>query len=261
MPPFRIRFLGTGTSVGVPMIGCACPVCASGDPRDRRDRCAAYVTLGDRGLLLDAGPDLRAQCLRWNVPRIDAVFISHLHADHIFGFDDLRRFNTLQRNAVIPCFAGPETIAGLRRIFPYIGEQPNSQGLYRPLIRFTPVDSPFDALGARLEPLPVLHGGIETFGLRIDFAGRSLAYVPDVHEFPEATLERMRGLDLLVLNLLRERPHPTHLTLGRAVEYARRIGARQTRFVHFSHDFLHEELLRRLPADAQPACDGQELAL
>lgn len=259
--PFSLRFLGTGTSVGVPLIGCDCAVCRSDDPRDRRWRSAATVTLGGRVLLLDAGPDLRSQCLRWRVPRVDAVFITHLHADHVFGFDDIRRYNTLQGGQVIPCFAGPETLAGLRRIFPYITDRPNAQGLYRPLIDFTPVSVPFEALGARLTPLPVIHGGGETNGLRVDFAGRSLAYLPDVHEIPEATLARMAGLDLLVLNMLRTREHPTHLTLERALGYAARVGARQTRFTHLSHDFTHAALGALLPPGTAVAYDGLEIPL
>lgn len=258
---FDFTFLGTGTSVGIPMIGCYCPVCSSTDPRDRRWRTAAYVRLGGRGLLLDAGPDLRAQCLQWHVPRVDAVFITHLHADHIFGFDDIRRFNTLQGNAVIPCYAGAETLDGMHRIFPYISTRPNAQGLYRPLIDFVPVSAPFEALGARLTPLPVVHGAFETLGLRIDFAGHSVAYLPDVHEIPQATLRQMEGLDLLVLNLLRLREHPTHLTMAAAVDYAQRIAARQTLFTHLSHDLLHADLAARLPAGMGVAYDGLTVSL
>ncbi len=258
---FALRFLGTGTSTGLPLIGCTCPVCQSNDPRDQRLRSAASVTLGDKVLLLDTGPDLRAQCLRWQVPRVDAVFITHLHADHIFGFDDLRRYNTLQNGQLIACYAGPETLAGLRRIFPYISDQPNTQGLYRPLINFVAVQHPFEALGAHLTPLPVVHGAVETYGLRIDFAGHSLAYLPDVHEIPEATFPLLEGLDLLVLNLLRKRPHPTHLTLERARAYATRIHARETRFTHLSHDLTHAALEQQLPPSMHLAYDGLERVL
>ncbi len=258
---FSFRFLGTGTSVGVPLIGCDCAVCRSTDPRDRRWRSAAFVMLGGKGLLLDAGPDLRAQCLRWRVPRVDAVFVTHLHADHVFGFDDVRRYNTLQGGQVIPCFAGPETLAGMRRIFPYISDRPNAQGLYRPLIDFVPVQGAFEALGARLTPLPVEHGDVETLGLRIDFVGRSVAYLPDVHVIPAPTLALMGGLDLLVLNMLRERGHPTHLTLARALDYATRVGARRTLFTHLSHDLSHAALEARLPEGIGVAHDGLEVRL
>lgn len=258
---FDFTFLGTGTSVGIPMIGCHCPVCSSTDPRDRRLRTAAYVRLGGQGLLLDAGPDLRAQCLQWQVPRVDAVFITHLHADHIFGFDDIRRFNTLQGNMVIPCYAGAETLEGMHRIFPYITTRPNAQGLYRPLIDFVPVSAPFEALGAQLTPLPVVHGSLETLGVRIDFAGHSVAYLPDVHEIPRTTLRLMEGLDLLVLNLLRLREHPTHLTMTAAVDYARQIAAHQTLFTHLSHDLLHVDLAARLPAGMGVAYDGLTVSL
>lgn len=259
--PFSLQFLGTGTSVGVPLIGCTCPVCTSADPRDRRRRACAYVRLGERALLLDAGPDLREACLQWRVARVDAVFITHLHADHIFGFDDLRRFNTIQGNQVIPCYGGPETLEGMRRIFPYITTRPNAQGLYRPLIDFVPVQGPFEALGARFTPLRVVHGNLETLGVRVDFAGRSLAYLPDVHELPEETLAQLQGLDLLVLNLLRLRPHPTHLTLEKAVDYARALAPRQTFFTHLSHDLLHAEFAPHLPPGMAIAWDGMEYAL
>ncbi len=259
--PFTFRFLGTGTSTGVPLIRCDCAVCQSPDPRDKRRRSSALVTLGERTLLLDIGPDFRAQCLQWEVPRIDAVFITHLHADHIFGFDDIRRFNTVQDNQVIPCYASAETLEGMRRIFPYISDKPNAQGLYRPLIDFVPVAEPFTALGATLTPLPLIHGTTATFGLRVDYAGHALAYLPDVHIIPEVTLELLRGLDLLVLNLLRERPHATHLTCEQAVAYARQIGARQTYFTHLSHDVLHADWASRLPPTMAIAYDGLTLHL
>ena len=235
---FSILFLGTGTSTGVPLIGCRCEVCRSHDPRDERLRSSALVTLGGRTLLLDAGPDFRAQCLRRRVSRIDAVFITHAHAD-----------------------AGPDTIAGMHRVFPYITQRRNALGLYRPLIDFISVTAPFEALGARLTPLPVIHGSIETNGLRIDFQGRSLAYLPDVHEIPASTLDLMRGLDLLVLNMLRPRPHPTHLTLGRALVYAARLAPRRTLLTHLSHDYTHAQLLPHLPPTVLPAYDGLSLTL
>ncbi|MBR5588439.1 MAG: MBL fold metallo-hydrolase [Kiritimatiellae bacterium] len=258
---FTAQFLGTGTSVGVPLIGCSCPVCKSTDPLDKRLRSSLYVTLGDQALVIDTGPDLRMQCLQWEVPRVDAVFITHLHADHIFGFDDIRRFNTIQGNQPIHCYSGPETIEGMRRIFPYISNKLNEQGLYRPLIDFVPVEDRFEALGAQFTLLPVVHGKAETNGLRIDFQGHSLAYLPDVHAIPERTLELLQGVEVLILNLLRERPHPTHLTLEQSVAYAQQIGARQTWFTHLSHDLLHATLKTLLPEGMAPAYDGLTLTL
>lgn len=253
---FTAQFLGTGTSVGVPLIGCTCPVCQSTDPKDNRLRSSLYVTLGERALLIDAGPDLRTQCLRWHVPRVDAVAITHLHADHVFGFDDVRRFNTLQANQVIACYAGPETIEGMRRIFPYISNKPDGQGLYRPLIDFCPVTAPIDLFGATMTLLPVVHGRAETNGVRIDFEGASLAYLPDVHEIPEETLAQLEGVDVLILNMLRKRKHPTHLTLTQSLAYAERVQAHRTYFTHLSHDLLHAELVAELPDRIEPAYDG-----
>lgn len=258
---FGALFLGTGTSVGVPMIGCDCPVCTSSDPRDVRCRSSLCLMLDGRVLVLDTGPDFRTACLRWRVPRVDAVAITHLHADHIFGFDDVRRFNTIQHGQIIPCYAGPETIAGMRRVFPYISAEPDKTGLYRPLIVFTAVSAPFEALGAVITPLPVVHGTAETFGYRIDFAGRSLAYLPDVHEIPETTLALVEGLDVLIINLLRVRAHPTHLTLDAARNYIGRISARRTFCTHFSHDLSHAGLQEILAPVAQPAWDGCCIAL
>ncbi len=253
--------LGSGTSSGVPLIGCQCPVCTSVDPRDQRLRASLYLSLNGKGLLIDTGPDFRTQCLKWHVPRVDAVFITHLHADHIFGFDDIRRFNTIQNNQSIPCYASPETIDGMQRIFPYISNQPDPQGLYRPLIDFIPVTEPFNALGATLTPLPVQHGRAETFGLRIDFNGKSIAYLPDVHTIPETTFALLQNLDLLIINMLRQRPHPTHLTLEQSLTYAQRIQAKQTLLTHISHDLTHREIATHLPPTISPAYDGLTLSL
>jgi phosphoribosyl 1,2-cyclic phosphate phosphodiesterase len=254
---FRVQFLGTGTSTGVPLIGCQCPTCQSTDAKDKRWRTSLYVTLGDAHLIIDTGPDFRAQCLQWQVPHVDAVFITHLHADHMFGFDDLRRYNTLQNDQVITCYCGPETREGMRRVFPYIDDRPNLPGgLFRPRIVFQSVTTAFEACNAKLTPLPVLHGSAETFGLRIDAFGKSVAYMPDVHEIPEETFAALEGLDVLILNLLRERPHPTHLTRDRAQQYAMRIGAKQTYFTHISHDIPHVQLEQRLGPRQALAYDG-----
>lgn len=260
-PSIRLQFLGTGTSTGVPLIGCNCAVCKSEDPRDKRLRTSAYFQIGDRHLIVDTGPDFRAQCLRWNVPRVNAVYITHLHADHMFGFDDVRRYNTLQNNEIIHCYSGPETIAGMRRIFPYIDDKVTTNGLYRPRISFQAVAEPFEACNAVITPLPVIHGHAETQGLRIDAFGKSVAYIPDVHEIPRTTLALLQGLDLLVINLLRERPHPTHLTLEQSLTYAQQIQAKQTYFTHLSHDLTHHALSQRLDPHQAIAYDGQVITL
>jgi phosphoribosyl 1,2-cyclic phosphate phosphodiesterase len=179
----------------------------------------------------------------------------------VFGFDDVRRFNTLQNNQVIYCYAGEATIAGMKRTFPYISNKPNTQGLYRPLIEFCAVGQTFEAFGATFTLLPVQHGGIETNGLRIDFNQHAIAYIPDVHHIPEETLPLLQGLDVLIINMLRERPHPTHLTLEQSLAYAQQIGAKQTYFTHLSHDLLHTEIEQKMPAHIAPAHDGLTFSL
>ncbi len=257
---FTFQFLGTGTSVGVPMIGCRCPVCTSTDPRDKRMRSALYVTLGDRAVLIDTPPDFREQALRFDLPRVDAVLFTHLHADHIFGFDDIRRFNTIQNNAIIPAYADPATLSGLRRIFPYIGETA-ADGLFRPLIHFHEVTAPFTLFGARITPLPARHGKETVTGYRIDSADRSLAYIPDCNAIPESTLANLADLDALILDALRDRPHRTHMSVSQALEVIARVKPRRAYLTHICHEISHADLAGRLPPAVEPAYDGLRAAL
>lgn len=255
---FKLLFLGTGTSVGVPLIGCTCPVCTSADPHDNRRRSAVYITLDAQALQIDTPPDFRDQALRFKLPRVDAVAITHLHADHIFGFDDVRRFNTIQHNQVINTYAHPETLKGMKRIFNYISSSP-TDGLYRPLINFIPQDKTFETLGARITPLPVLHGHETTQGYRVDYHGKSVAYIPDCHEIPETTLDLMHDLDCVILDGLRHKEHKTHLTFERAFAYFARIQAHRSYLTHMSHDILHVDLEKILPPNNFVAYDGLEL--
>ena len=255
----EFRFLGTGTSVGVPQIGCRCKVCTSSDPRDRRRRCGAYVVASDgAAFLVDTPPELRLACVELGVSKVDAVVLTHAHMDHVAGFDDLRRFNTLNGEIPMRCCAAPETIESLRKVFPYITERANALGLFRPMIHFEPVEGEFDVADVHVTPLPVVHGP-RTNGYLFENGGRRAAYISDCHEIPDETLEKIRGVDVLVLNCLRERFHPTHLNREAALAYVDRIGPSRAYFIHMCHDVKHAEFEAGLPEGVRLSYDGLEL--
>ena len=250
----RVTFLGTGTSVGVPMIGCDCAVCRSSNPRNRRRRSSLYVEVAGTALLVDTPPDLRDQALTYGIGRVDAVLYTHAHADHIFGFDDLRRFNTLQ-GVAIPCWGHPKTLEEIRRIFDY-AFRPQPAGVYRPQVTLHPAEGPFRIGALTIEPVPVQHGEIATVGYRMEAEGRSLGYVPDCLTMDERAIERFAGMDVMVLDALRHTPHLTHAHLEASLAMLRRIGARRSLLTHLCHDLDHEWLEKELPPDVKPAWDG-----
>ncbi|MGI6495534.1 MAG: MBL fold metallo-hydrolase [Kiritimatiellia bacterium] len=264
----KLTFLGTGTSVGVPMIGCDCPVCHSTDPRNRRRRSCLLVSTGALRVVVDTPPDFREQALGIGLRRLDAVLISHCHADHVMGFDDVRRFNTLQGDAVIPAYAVPETLAGMRRIFNYIDTAPIA-GFYRPLVDFREIAGPFEirtfdgAPGTlRATPLPVVHGTGAMTGFRLEADGASAAYISDCSAIPPETMDLLRDLDVMVLDALRpSRPHATHLTTESSLELLRKIGAKRSWMTHLCHEVDHATLSARLPPGIEPAYDGLEIDL
>lgn len=252
MRPARVTFLGTGTSHGVPMIGCDCVVCRSTDPRDQRLRPSIYLEVEDGpALLVDAGPDLRQQALRHRLTRVDALLFTHSHADHVMGLDEVRRFNVLQGSPV-RAFATADTGAEIRRTFAYAFAVNAPQGGGVPQLSLQDIDGPFDVGGVTVEPIPLLHGRRPILGFRF---GR-FAYLTDCNAIPEPSYGRLGGLDVLVLDALRHRPHPTHFTVGEATAAATRIGARQTYFTHMCHDLGHADTCAALPPGITLAHDA-----
>jgi phosphoribosyl 1,2-cyclic phosphate phosphodiesterase len=250
----RVTFLGTGTSHGVPMIGCTCGVCRSDDPRDQRWRTSIYVELPGVSVLVDTGPDLRAQALRFPVPRVDAILFTHSHADHVMGLDEVRRYNALQEGS-IPCYGDAQTIDEVRRTFAYIfsPRTPNGGGL--PQIELVTVDAPFSLGGHQVVPVPLLHGRRPILGYRIG----PFAYCTDCSAIPDSSWPLLEGVDLLVLDALRDRPHPTHFSVGDALAVVERLRPRRTWFTHIAHDLPHAATCARLPAGVELAYDGQTL--
>ena len=255
-PPLTVTLLGTGTSTGVPVLGCDCAVCTSDDPRDTRTRCACYVRAGDLGLLIDTGPDFRQQALREGIERIDAVCYTHHHFDHVVGLDDLRPF-FFDNPGTMPCYAHADTAAVLARTYDYIFGADPYPGAAN--VRLETVDGPFtvpsrygDGAALPVDPVLLDHGGTPVYGYRM---GR-FAYLTDVSRIPEPSYDALDDIDVLVLDALRPEPHRTHLSFEEAVATARRIGARQTYFVHMTHNVRHAEANAALPEGIQLAYDG-----
>ncbi|HET7275590.1 MAG TPA: MBL fold metallo-hydrolase [Longimicrobiaceae bacterium] len=252
----RIRFLGTGTSFGVPVVGCECATCRSTDPRDKRTRHGALLEEGGRRVLIDTPPELRLQLVRAGISSIDAVWYTHYHADHTHGVDDLRVFS-VRRKEPLRVYGSEDCVASLASKFDYVFDPmmkaiPGTTKPEAELHTFRAYES-VNVAGIEMLPLPVPHGNLQAFGFR---AG-DLGYITDAKRLPEKTLEALMGVRVLVLNALWfGKPHPTHLTVEEAVEIARSIGAEQTFLTHLSHHSTHAELERRLPAGILPAYDG-----
>jgi len=251
----RIVFLGTGTSTGVPVPTCDCRVCRSDDLRDRRLRPSVRIEWPGAGILVDTAPDLREQALRHRIDRVDAVLYTHAHADHVLGLDDLRLYNWRQR-APIPVYGSPETLEALGRTFWYVFDGTPVEST-KPAIVRREIDGPFELLGRTVTPVPVFHGTLPILGYRIG----GLAYLTDVSRIPDSSYELLQDLELLVLNALRERPHPTHLTIDQALCEARRIGARRTILTHLSHEVHHATTSAGLPGGIDLAYDGLRVEL
>lgn len=248
----KITFLGTGTSHGVPMIGCDCKVCRSGDAKNQRTRCAAIVEVNGVNLLIDTPPELRIQALRENIHRVDAVLFTHAHADHLFGLDDIRRFNDLS-GMPMPCYGLEDTLKTVRVAFEY-AFVPTQVGGGKPSLDLISVNGPFEVSGVRITPIPVFHGRLPILGYRIG----DLAYVTDCSRIPAASYELMRGVDTLVLGVIRHEPHETHFSISQGLAVVEKLKPRQTFFTHIAHRLEHEATNNALPADVQLAYDGQQ---
>jgi phosphoribosyl 1,2-cyclic phosphate phosphodiesterase len=249
----RLTFLGTGTSMGVPVIGCRCEVCTSPNPRNKRLRTSALLEVGGLNVLFDAGPDLRQQALAAGLARVDAVLLTHAHVDHIAGLDDLRPLNFAQK-AAIPLYGMQPTLKFVRKHFDYAFSE-GSEGSTRPSLELVEIhDSILFQVGpVMIVPFNVYHGTWTITGFRIG----GLGYVTDASAIPPESLAHLHGLDLLVLNALRQQPHPTHFSLEQALEQIEILKPRRALLVHMTHDMEHQAINATLPEHVRLAFDGQ----
>ncbi len=247
--------LGSGTSTGVPTLCCTCPVCTSSDPRDRRLRPSLWLSYGGHNVVIDTTPDFRAQALRAAIPSLDAVLYTHSHADHILGLDDIRPFN-FGRPDPLPVYAGAATLADLRRVFQYVFDATYTASAI-PRIAAHELQGPVELFGATFEPLEVLHGALPVLAFRFG----PNAYVTDVSAIPEAARARLRGLDLLILDALRLRPHPTHFHLAAALDVVAELAPRRAYFTHIAHELGHAATEAGLPPGVHLAYDGLRLEI
>ena len=251
----KITLLGTGTSTGIPIIGCDCEVCTSQNPRNKRLRTSALIQEGGKNILIDCSTDFRQQALTYHIDRIDAVLITHAHADHVAGIDELRIFNFIQ-GGPIQIFAAQDVLDDIKMRFHYCFDPPQIGGGV-PQLELVPVDRPFELFGITIIPLPVMHGEIPILGFRFN----DFTYITDASSISEETFKKVEGTRIFVLNALRYKPHATHFSLSEALETSRRIKPDKTFFTHIAHKMEHEAANRQLPPDARLAYDGQVIEL
>lgn len=249
----EIIILGCGTSTGVPVIGCHCQVCDSTDPKNRRTRSSALVRSGGQSILIDTSTDLRLQALSNSIEKIDAVLFTHAHADHIHGIDDLRTFNMLQKGS-IPCFGSETTMKRIKKTFDYIFINDGRDG-WKPNLTANIVDSAFEFSGIEITPVEIIHGKAPIFGYRI---GRA-AYITDCSLIPESSVDKLKGVDVLVIGALRYKHHPTHFTVEQAIEASRKIGPKRTILTHLGHSLDYAKDNWTLPPGIELAYDGMRV--
>ncbi|MBL7976732.1 MAG: MBL fold metallo-hydrolase [Bacteroidetes Order II. Incertae sedis bacterium] len=267
----KITFLGTGTSTGVPVLGCTCEICTSTDPRDKRLRCSAFIEVNGLHLLIDSGPDFRYQAMRAQIKQVDAVLYTHHHYDHVFGMEDLRPYFFYNPHP-IPCYVAPNVGQVLQTMFGYIFQDGSYPGVPKMVLRS--VSAPFEVSGrysfdvalpdgtplhqentdckVSITPIPLFHGALPIYGYRIG----NMAYLTDTSAIPESSMTLLKGLDLLVLDALRPQEHHSHFSIAQAIEAATQIGAKRTYFIHMTHQVLHEREEALLPSHIRFAFDG-----
>ena len=255
----QLVFLGSGTSHGVPQIGCGCATCTSANPKNQRTRCSVALGLPEGNLLIDTPPDMRSQLVREGIGLIHAVLYTHQHADHLFGLDDLRIFSQYL-GSDLPVFCDAAVEERIRKVFDYAFDPATRQypagGV--PRLVFRPLGGePFEVLGAGVVPIPLHHGRCDVLGFRFG----NVAYCTDTNGIEPASMALLQGLDVLILDALRRRPHPTHFSLDEAIAVARQLAPRRTLFTHVCHDLEHEETNASLPPDMELAYDGLRLPL
>ena len=251
----RITFLGTGTSQGVPIINCNCPVCTSTNPKNKRMRCSVMIETGHSNILIDTSIDMYQQFIAYHFDRIDAILYTHAHADHIFGLDELRRFNRMQKE-VIPVYGNAETMTRIRQVFDYaLNDGTFISGI--PNITANSIDTEFKIKDIKIIPIPLMHGKDQIFGYRIG----NIAYCTDVNFIPEESYQFLHNLDILVLGALREKKHPRHFNVEEAIAEMNKIKAKQTYFTHISHKLDHEKHGRDLPPSCSFAYDGLSIEI
>tara|TARA_R110002096_G_scaffold16106_35_gene55264 strand:+ start:1777 stop:2559 length:783 start_codon:yes stop_codon:yes gene_type:complete len=259
MSGFRITFLGTGTSVGVPMVGCACSVCTSSNPRNQRLRTSIHIEFSDFRFVIDTGPDFRAQCLREGIIDLEAALFTHAHSDHIMGFDDLRRF-CRGDDATIPIYGTPECLNQIKTAFGFAFDRANWYAVYvKPIAN--EVNGPFQLGPVEVTPLEVQHGKVRTIGYRFDGGGKRFAYVPDCKFIHEEVLELMGGLDCLILDATSYRELPTHYSVDEALKTVERLNPGEAWLTHMCHDIDHDVDDAKLPGGTNFAYDGLKLHL